>query len=226
MAAPSLKVKEIYKTLGTRAVLRGLNLTLKAGEVTALIGQNGVGKTTLLRLMAGVLEPDKGQVLYTGKNQAYLAENTPLHDHLTAADYLHFFARLHNRSTADIQNMIERTGIGHLVNMPIGRLSRGQRQLVGLAITLLPSPDLLLLDEPTSGLDPVQRGRMHKLLSEEAKNRIILLSTHGLEEAKEFCQRMILLHDGVITIDGKPADVLKSKDLRAAFTPQGEAAAV
>lgn len=222
MAAPSLKVDNVSKTLGAHPVLTDVSLNLKAGEVTALIGQNGAGKTTLLRLMAGVLTPDKGRVVYTGKSQAYLPENTLLHEHLTPADYLRFFADLHQCDADAITAIVQRTGIAHLLDTPIGRLSRGQRQLSGLAITLLPSPQLLLLDEPTSGLDPVQRDRVHKLLAEEAKNRIILLSTHGLEEAKDYCKRMVFLHNGNILADGKPADVLKGKDMRTAFMAKME----
>lgn len=217
MAKAAINVQHVYKTLGQHPVLVDLSLALHNGEVTALVGQNGAGKTTLLRILAGVLTADKGQVANQGKSLAYLAENTPLHEHLTPTDYLSFFARLHGKNHEAVQQIIKDTGIEDLKDKQIGSLSRGQRQLVGLAVTLLPEPDVLLLDEPTSGLDPVQRDRMHKLLVKQAKQRVILLSTHGLEEAKDFCQRMVFLHEGKILADGKPADVLRGADMRAAF---------
>lgn len=191
--------------------MRGLSLEARRGEVLGLLGVNGAGKSTTLRMVAGVLAPSRGTVLFDGvdlyetpelarRRIGYLPEEAPLHDELSVAEYLRFCARLHglSRPATDsaVNREIERCDLGEVRQRLIGQLSKGFRQRVGLAQALLHSPALLVLDEPASGLDPVQTLRMRTLITVLRDAHAVILSTHQLTEAQTSCDRIAILHAG------------------------------
>lgn len=229
MSTDYIKAEAICKTLGDKAILQKLSFSIKQGEVVALVGENGIGKTTLLRLLTGIWQPDSGCVSICGEdiiqrpmksreNIGYLPEQPALYEYLTARTYIKFFENMYQLPAGTGEDMARKMDVYNLIDRPIDKLSRGQGQLMALLAVLLPQPQVLILDEPTSGLDPVQRHKLHRIISDYAKEgRSVLLSTHSLEEARAFCDRMLVLHNGSFVADGKPNDVLPSQDARKSF---------
>lgn len=210
-SAPLLRIDRISRRLAGRAAVDELSLDLHKGEVLGLLGINGAGKSTTLRMIAGVLAPDQGQVLLDGaslheqpergrRGIGYLPERVPLHAELAVAEFLHFCARLHglDRRAADaaVAREIERCDLGEVRRQLIGQLSKGFQQRVGIAQALVHSPALVVLDEPASGLDPVQSLRMRELIASLRAAHGVILSTHLLAEAEVCCDRIAILHRG------------------------------
>ncbi len=212
-SAPALRIDRISRTLAGRSAVSALSFEIARGEVVGLLGVNGAGKSTTLRMVAGVLAPDEGQVLLAGEDLydypergrrgiGYLPERAPLHAELTVAEYLTFCARLHGLSSRDaraaVQREIGRCDLGEVERRLIGQLSKGFQQRVGIAQALLHQPAVVVLDEPASGLDPVQSLRMRELIGELRATHAVLLSTHLLAEAEACCDRIAILHRGVL----------------------------
>jgi len=209
--APQLQLTALSRSLAGREVVRGLNLSLARGEVLGLLGVNGAGKSTTLRMIAGVLAPTSGTVRIAGDNLyddpavarrriGYLPERAPLHAELDVGEYLRFCARLRGLTRAEanaaVAREIERCDLGDVRRRLIGQLSKGYQQRVGIAQALLHAPPLIVLDEPASGLDPVQAIRMRELVHSLRENHAVLLSTHLLAEAEAGCDRIAILHRG------------------------------
>ncbi|MBL8300481.1 MAG: ABC transporter ATP-binding protein [Rhodanobacteraceae bacterium] len=210
---PTLRIDRISRTLAGRAVVNALSLEVACGEVLGLLGVNGAGKSTTLRMIAGVLSPDSGQVLLGGadlyenpelarRGIGYLPERAPLHAELDVSEFLLFCARLHGLSRGEarvaVRREIERCDLGEVQHRLIGHLSKGFQQRVGIAQALVHKPTLVVLDEPASGLDPVQSLRMRELITELRANHAVLLSTHLLAEAEACCDHIAILHRGVL----------------------------
>lgn len=212
MESPALELAGVHRRLGGREVVRGLDLVVQPGEVMGLLGVNGAGKSTTLRLAAGLLAPDRGSVRIAGHALArepgparralgYLPDLPPLHDELDAGEYLAFCARLHGvpraRVPAAVARALELCDLGALRRRTLARLSRGQRQRVGLAQAIVHAPALVLLDEPASGLDPVQAVRLRGLVRRlGGEGTAVLLSTHALADVAACCGRVAILHEG------------------------------
>jgi ABC-2 type transport system ATP-binding protein len=215
-AAPVLALEQASRALAGRLVVRDLNLALAKGEVLGLLGVNGAGKSTTLRMIAGILAPSAGRVRLGGEDLAehpelarrrigYLPEVPPVHVELTVAEYLDFCARLHGlagdaRAAAD--RAIERCDLGDARRRLIGALSKGYRQRVGLAQAIVHAPELIVLDEPASGLDPVQAERLRELVRELGADHAVVLSTHVLPDVVACCDRVAILHEGVLRHEG------------------------
>ena len=211
-AAPSvLTLDHVQRVLAGRVVVRELNLTMARGSVLGLLGVNGAGKSTTLRMMAGVLAPSSGRVLLGSEDLhevperarrriGYLPETPPLHDELSAEEYLRFCARLRGlaRGTVDaaVARAVERCGLGEIRRRPLGTLSKGFRQRVGLAQAILHEPELIVLDEPASGLDPVQALNLRELIGSLGREHAVVLSTHVLSDVLACCDRVAILHRG------------------------------
>lgn len=210
-AAPLLQLTDLSRRLAGREVVRSVDLALARGEVLGLLGVNGAGKSTTLRMIAGVLAPTSGSVRIDGddlyddpsiarRRIGYLPERAPLHPELTVAEYLRFCARLRGlanvEATTAVAREIERCDLGDVRRRLIGQLSKGYQQRVGIAQALLHAPPLIVLDEPASGLDPVQAIRMRELVRSLRANHAVLLSTHLLAEAEAGCDRIAILHRG------------------------------
>ena len=213
-----LQVAHIDKSYGKQRVLKDVSFAMQDGEVVGLLGPNGAGKSTLMKVMVGLVEPDRpASVKVSGERLAvsvvvperigYLPERNPLYDEMFVREYLLFMARLGKivRPEERVEILIQRVGLTPEAHKRIGQLSKGYRQRVGLAQALLNDPDLLVLDEPTTGLDPNQLVEIRTLIRQLGRDRMVILSTHILQEVREMCDRVIILDHGEIKAD-RPID--------------------
>ena len=202
--------KEVSKWYGTFPALRDIDFSLSGNGIYGLLGPNGAGKSTLMQLLTGCLKPTRGKVSVqynSGQTSltGYLPEDNPLEGDVLVWDYLRYMARLSGlrsryRNQA-VKDAVHQTQIQDKLAQPVRTLSLGYRQRVGLAQALLGNPGLLVLDEPSSGLDPNQQHELHELLRSLSRERLILLSSHRLEEVKALCGRVLLLHEGQLKLD-------------------------
>jgi ABC-2 type transport system ATP-binding protein len=225
---PVLALDRVSRDLAGRRVVRDLTLALARGEVLGLLGVNGAGKSTTLRMIAGVLAPSAGKVLIDGKDLneepelarrriGYLPEVPPLHAELSVGEFLAFCARLHGLARgadAAVARAIDRCGLGDVRRRLIGALSKGFRQRVGLAQAIVHEPVLIVLDEPASGLDPVQTLNLRELVRGLGADHAVVLSTHVLPDVLACCDRVAILHDGVLRHEGGLGADAHAGDLR------------
>lgn len=213
-----VQIENISKKYGNIEALRNINLTIHDGEIVALLGVNGAGKSTLMKILAGILLPDSGTVNIGGYNLyiddregqkqiGYLSEDNPLYEDMYVREYLYYVADIYRVNKGEIDLLIDKAGLKQESKKKIGALSKGNRQRVGIAQALIHNPALLILDEPTNGLDPNQRENLNRLLIEQTKNKIILLSTHLLKEVQTSCTRYILIHKGQIIADKSQREI-------------------
>lgn len=195
-----------------------VSFNISNGEIVGLLGHNGAGKTTVMKVLSGYLEPNQGQItinntdisinpLFVQKYLGYLPENLPIYPEMSVADYLNHAAILKGLESSNVSSEIHRvtkaTDLGSKLLDPIDTLSRGYRQRVGVAQAILGEPKLLILDEPTNGLDPTQTEHMRQLIRDLAKNATIILSTHIMQEVEAICDRVLILNRGKLAVDEK-----------------------
>ncbi len=212
-----LTFQDVSKRFDGIVAVDRASFTVDRGEVVGFLGPNGAGKSTTMRMITQFYEPDGGEIWFDGQVLAeaardakrrigYLPENNPLYGDMIVADYLAFVARLRDlddtRRRRGIDEAVARTGIADVYYRPIGQLSKGYRQRVGLAQAILHEPDFLILDEPTEGLDPNQRVEIRRLIAELGRDRTVVLSTHVLPEVQHTCSRLLVIHQGRIAADG------------------------
>lgn len=219
----NIDIRQVNKSYPTgKQALRDINLTLQTPSLIGLLGPNGAGKSTLMRLMVAGLLPTSGTIEVDGSpllsieksfksKLGYLPQSFGLFDELTVAQFLDYFAALKGirHAKSEIDRVIEATGLENKRKSSIRTLSGGQRQRVGIAQALLGEPRILIFDEPTVGLDPEERIRFRNLFSHLAQQRIVLLSTHIIEDVQSVCDRLIIIHRGGIRFDGSPAELIK-----------------
>ncbi len=208
---PVLSLDSVSRQLSGRAIVSDLDLDLARGEVLGLLGINGAGKSTTLRMMSGMLAPSSGSVslsgndLYANPEKArrdigYLPEEPPLYGELNVEEYLRFCAKLHGieRSAINtaVDKAIERCELGEMRRRLTSLLSKGFRQRVGLAQAIVHEPALIVLDEPASGLDPIQALRLRALIRTLSQDHAVVLSTHVLSDVLACCDRVAILHQG------------------------------
>jgi ABC-2 type transport system ATP-binding protein len=208
------------------AACRDVTFSIRQGEVAAFLGPNGAGKSTTMKLLTGYLAPSEGEARIAGYNVAterleavkrlgYLPENGPLYPDMTPRSLLRFFgeARGMSRELIDqrMEAVIDLCKLSTVVGKPIGKLSKGFRQRVGMAQVLLHEPDVLIMDEPTAGLDPNQIREVRETIRRIGQTKTILLSTHILQEVEAMCNRVIFINEGRVVFDGTP-DELTSRD--------------
>lgn len=202
-----LQLQNINKHFGKQHVLHDISLTMVDGEILGLLGPNGAGKSTLMKVIVGLAQA-QGSVSVP-ERIGYLPERNPLYDEMFIKEYLLFMARIgkveHPAERVDI--LIERVGLTPEAHKRIGQLSKGYRQRVGLAQALLNDPDLLVLDEPTTGLDPNQLVEIRTLIRQLGRDRMVILSTHILQEVREVCDRVVILDHGVIKADKSISEI-------------------
>jgi ABC-2 type transport system ATP-binding protein len=206
-----LSLDQAGRRLAGRWVVRGLGFAVARGEVLGLLGVNGAGKSTALRMIAGVLAPSAGTVRIDGENLyerpdlarrrvGYLPETPPLHEELTPLEFLRFCVRLRGMpraaQAAAVERVLERCGLGEVRRRPIAALSKGFRQRIGIAQAIVHEPALIVLDEPASGLDPVQAMNLRELVRSLGSEHAVVLSTHVLADVPACCDRVAILHRG------------------------------
>ena len=219
-----LQVAHIDKSYGKQRVLKDVSFAMQDGEVVGLLGPNGAGKSTLMKVIVGLAKPsavsNQPSVVSVPDRIGYLPERNPLYDEMFVREYLLFMARLGKiaRPEERVEILIQRVGLTPEAHKRIGQLSKGYRQRVGLAQALLNDPDLLVLDEPTTGLDPNQLVEIRTLIRQLGRDRMVILSTHILQEVREMCDRVIILDHGEIKADRLVNEVEDLKELFSSST--------
>lgn len=218
-----IETRDLSKSFGARRAVDRVSFSVGPSTIVGLLGSNGAGKSTTMRILAGTLGPDKGSASIAGCNvisnrlQAsralgYLPEAANGFSNLTVGEFLSFAARSRGMPGAAangaVRRVLETLSLGAVSGQPLGTLSKGWRQRAWLAQALIHDPPVLLLDEPTDGLDPKQKIELRQLLKELSRDRAILMSTHILEEAEELCDRLIVMNAGRIVADAARADLL------------------
>jgi ABC-2 type transport system ATP-binding protein len=223
----------LAKFYGVFAACRDVTFTVREGELVAFLGPNGAGKSTTMKLLTGYLSPSQGVARIAGHDMAidriagserlgYLPENGPLYPDMSPYSLLDFFADARGMSAAYKQERIEAVidlcDLHSVIYKPIGKLSKGYRQRVGMAQALLHEPDVLILDEPTAGLDPNQIREVRHTLKKLMETKTILLSTHILQEVEALANRVILINEGRVVYDGSVQELdPKQEGLEKAF---------
>lgn len=231
----ALKFEEVKKSFSGRVAVNGITLEVRVGEIVALLGPNGSGKTTSLRMAAGLMKPDSGRVTVFGepagsekakRSVGYLPEDAGLYDRLTGWENLLFYAMVlfginkKARETAELGAKL--SGLGKDIHRPAGVMSKGMKRRVALARTLMIGAPLLLLDEPTSGLDVFSAVEVRNTVKEYSirTGAAVVISSHNMLEVERLCDRVVLMHHGKIVEQGKPREIIEkygAGDLEEAF---------
>ncbi|MEY2453177.1 MAG: gliding motility-associated transport system ATP-binding protein [Acidimicrobiaceae bacterium] len=204
----------LARTFGGHQAVDGVTFTVEPGEVVGLLGPNGSGKTTTIRMLLGLLRPHRGTAEIT-RPLGYLPELLQPYDGLTVRSYLRFSSRTRRLARDAVEGAMADAKVAELAERPIGRLSKGQRQRVALAQAILGAPRTLVLDEPTASLDPKQVVDVRKLVRRRANaGAAVLVSTHVLSEAAAVCDRVVVLSAGRVVAIEPPGDDLERRFLR------------
>ncbi len=232
--APPLMIEAdgLSKFYGPFVAIQDITFSIPQGQIVAFLGPNGAGKTTTMKVLTGFIAPSEGRSRIAGldvqdnrleavRRIGYLPENGPLYGDMTPEELLEFFADARGLIGSDrtrrITEVIELCAVGEVRAKPIGKLSKGFRQRVGLAQALLHDPDVLIMDEPTAGLDPNQIQEFRQNIVALGQTKTILLSTHILQEVEAVAERVLLINAGRLVFDGTPASLAADGGLEAAF---------
>ncbi|MCO5171127.1 MAG: ABC transporter ATP-binding protein [Planctomycetes bacterium] len=231
----------LSKFYGAFAAVSDVSFEVRRGQVVAFLGQNGAGKSTTMRMLTGMLAPDRGEARIAGlsvitdrlavaRRLGYLPENGPLYDEMTPGELLRFLGEARGLAPDRLEQRVaavrDQLDLGAVMGKAIHKLSRGYRQRVGLAQALLHEPDVLILDEPTTGLDPNQIRDVRKTIRELGRTKAVLLSTHILQEVEAIADRIVFINDGRIVFQGTVEELRRKGegDLDAAFAAHTAAA--
>ncbi|WP_139956170.1 gliding motility-associated ABC transporter ATP-binding subunit GldA [Flavicella sediminum] len=218
-----VEVSNTSKYYGNQKALDAVSFKIEKGEIVGLLGPNGAGKSTLMKILTGYLEASEGEVfvgdlnistdlLQVQKRIGYLPEQNPLYQEMYVREYLQFVAAVHRVSKEAAEKALVKVGLLPEANKKIQQLSKGYQQRVGLAAAILHDPEVLVLDEPTTGLDPNQLIEIRALIKELGKNKIILFSTHILQEVEAVCNRVLIIKKGQIVKDEKMEELKKQQN--------------
>ena len=236
-----IQVEHLTRTYGPLKAVDDVSFTIGPGEIVGLLGHNGAGKTTIMKMLTGFLEPTAGAIRIDGLDQAtdlrgvqarigYLPENCPVYPEMTVAGALRYHAGLHGVGGAELGPLLRlalaRTGLTDKADQTIGTLSRGYRQRVGVARAILHRPKILILDEPTNGLDPTQIQHMRELIRELACEATLLISTHILQEVQAVCGRVLIIQHGCLALDARLAELAAARRLLVTVDDRDEAQAM
>lgn len=223
-----IRVDALTRTYADLTAVDHVSFEIARGEIVGLLGHNGAGKTTIMKMITGYLEPTSGTIEIDGLDMAtqreavqqrigYLPENDPLYPEMTVIDYLDYAASLHGVADEErprrIREALQRTDLLPRATHIIGTLSRGYRQRVGVAQAILHNPKLLILDEPTNGLDPTQVMHMRELIRSLAETSTVIISTHILQEVQAICDRVIIIRNGHKALDASMDELQSGKRL-------------
>ena len=217
-----IEVKELTKSYGTTVAVDHVTFNAHAGEVLGFLGPNGAGKTTTMRILTCYLSADAGSATVAGydvfeesvevrKHIGYLPESAPLYTDMGVIEYLNFMTQVRgipkSQRKERIRTVIDTCGLEDVIQKDIGELSKGYRQRVGLAQSLIHDPPILILDEPTSGLDPNQIIEIRNLIKNIGQEKLVLFSTHILPEVSATCSRVLIINNGKIVANGTPDEL-------------------
>ncbi|MFC1488961.1 ABC transporter ATP-binding protein [Thermodesulfobacteriota bacterium] len=220
-----IHVENLTKYYKDLCAVDQINFDIHKGEILGLLGPNGAGKTTTLRILTGFLRPSAGSVrvkdytidknaLEIKKLLGYLPESAPLYHHMIVYDYLDYVANIRGIDTKSkfkrIRYLADLCGLNEVMHQPVGELSKGYKQRVGLAHAMMNDPEILILDEPTSGLDPNQIIEIREIIKHIGKEKTVILSTHILSEAEATCDRVVIINKGKIIADGSMENLKQS----------------
>ena len=222
----SIEVKALTKIYGEQKAVDTISFNINNGEIVGFLGPNGAGKSTTMKMITGYLSPDEGDIIVSGidvkkdplaskKKIGYLPESNALYYDMYIKEYLSFVADLHsiNNKQQAIGKVIEQVGLTPEKNKKIGQLSKGYKQRVGIAAALLHNPEVLILDEPTSGLDPNQIVEIRQVIKDQGRDKMVLFSSHILQEVEAICDRVIIINKGKIVADDKLSNLQKQSSL-------------
>jgi len=227
-----IEIDHITKRFGAVTAVDNVSFSVGRGEVLGFLGPNGAGKSTTMKMVTGFLRPDRGTIRIGGLDIAaspvevkrwigYLPEGAPLYGEMTTRGFLRFIAGIHGFRGADaerrIADVVEKVSLESVMEMPIDTLSKGFKRRVGLAQAILHDPRILILDEPTDGLDPNQKHEVRSLIKSMSAEKVIILSTHILEEVDAVCTRATIIANGRIVSDGTPEELLSRSRLHNAL---------
>lgn len=205
----SVIVEGLTKKFGDQIAVNNISFSLNKGEITGFLGPNGAGKSTTMKMITGYLLPDSGRISVCGiennlleikKKIGYLPESNALYYDMYVKEYLHFLCGIHKikNATKKVDEVVELTGLVKEKSKKINQLSKGYKQRVGIAAALINDPEVLILDEPTSGLDPNQIIEIRNVIKEQSTNKVVLFSTHILQEVESICKQVIIINNGII----------------------------
>ncbi len=220
-----ISVRNVHRSFGAVRAVRGVSFEIPKGQVVGILGPNGAGKSTTIRMLVGSLPPTSGTMAVDGLDcvarsrqvrarLGYLPENNPVYPEMRVVEYLRFRASLYGvRGRARrraVERVISRCWLGDMRRRRAGQLSKGYRQRLGLAASLVHDPPVLILDEPTNGLDPSQIAETRRLIKELSGERTMLIVSHILPEVERTCDRIIIFAGGEIRADGSPEALIES----------------
>ncbi len=228
-----VEIKNLHKQFGLLTAVDNISFQVKKGEVLGFLGPNGAGKSTTMKMITGFLTPTAGNVTVYGhdivqkplevkQRIGYLPEGAPAYPDMTPASFLEFIAQVRGLRGEDkrskIKETIKQVNLESVLYQSIDTLSKGFKRRVGLAQAILHDPEVLILDEPTDGLDPNQKHEVRSLIKQKAQEKVIILSTHILEEVHAVCSRAIIIAEGKILADGTPAELEAKSQFHNAVT--------
>ena len=227
-----IEISNITKRFGALTAVDDVSFSVGRGEVLGFLGPNGAGKSTTMKMVTGFLTPDRGTIRIGGVDIAanpvevkrwigYLPEGAPLYGEMTTRGFLQFIAGIRGFKGAEadrrIESVVEKVSLESVLQMPIDTLSKGFKRRVGLAQAILHDPQILILDEPTDGLDPNQKHEVRSLIRGMSADKVIVLSTHILEEVDAVCTRATIIANGRIVSDGTPEELLRRSRMHNAL---------
>lgn len=227
-----IEARGLSKYYGPFVAVKDVTFSIPEGQIVAFLGPNGAGKSTTMKILCGYLSPSEGTARIAGfdvsdrridaaKRLGYLPENGPLYNDMTPGGLLRFMGEARcldpDRLEERIDVVVRQCALRDVIEKPIGKLSRGYRQRVGLAQALLHDPDVLVMDEPTAGLDPNQIRDFRDNIRVLGKTKTVLISTHILQEVEAIADRVLLVHEGRLIYDGTPEDLKEGGSLEKPF---------
>ncbi|ABC31363.1 ABC-type multidrug transport system, ATPase component [Hahella chejuensis KCTC 2396] len=223
-----INVQNLSRHYGDFTAVNNVSFNIESGRIVGLLGHNGAGKTTIMKMLMGYLEPSSGNIRIDGKDMrehslalradmGYLPENPPTYPEMTVVDYLDYAAQLRgtpaDKRRQAVIEAVARTDLRDKALNPISTLSRGYRQRVGVAQAIINRPKILILDEPTNGLDPSQIQHMRDLITSLRSHSTVILSTHIMQEVSAMCDRVLMIRHGELALDSSLAELQKSQRL-------------
>ena len=217
-----IKIDNLKKSFGDFCAVNGISFSVSPGEVLGFLGPNGAGKSTTMKMITGFIRPSAGQVVIFGHDVekdpvaakvlvGYMPEGTPAYGDMTVVQYLAFIAEIRGFNGEEIkirtQRVVEQLALQSVLHRPIDNLSKGFKRRVGIAQAIIHDPQVLILDEPTDGLDPNQKHQVRELIHSLSKEKIVIISTHILEEVTAVCTRAMVISNGKVVADATPEEL-------------------